>query len=62
MSELIRDPLIITVSEFRKMVGKEAEQYSDEQISKLIVQLDFIAELFIKGKFASKEAAYKKDD
>ena len=40
--------LIISVKEFRKLAGKGADAFSDEQVSDLIISLDFIAELFIK--------------
>lgn len=40
--------LIMSVKEFRKLVGKEAESFSDDEIIDLISGLDFMAELFIK--------------
>lgn len=41
---------IISVEEFRKLTGFASEQFSDEQITELIIQLDFMAQLFIKNK------------
>jgi hypothetical protein len=46
----MQEQTIITVEEFRKLAGKEAEQFSDEQIQELIIGLDFMAQLFIKSK------------
>lgn len=54
MSKLIRDPLIISVSEFRKLTGKMTDGYTDEEVEQYIIQLDFMAELFIKQKLGGK--------
>lgn len=40
--------LIISVKEARKLMGKEAEKYTDEQVIKIITDLDFIASMAIK--------------
>ena len=40
--------LIISVKEARKLMGKEAEKYTDEQVIKIITDLDFIAGMAIK--------------
>ena len=45
----MNDQLIITIGEFRKLTGKATEQFTDEQITELIMQLDFMAELFVKS-------------
>jgi len=44
------EDLIISVKEFRKLAGKEVEEFSDEQIKELILDLDFVAGLFVKSK------------
>lgn len=41
--------LIITVKEARKILGKTYAKYSDEQIARLIKQLDSIAGAHIKS-------------
>jgi 5-bromo-4-chloroindolyl phosphate hydrolysis protein len=40
--------LIITVKEARKLLGKDYEQMTDEQIEELIIQLDEIARLSLR--------------
>lgn len=40
---------VITVKEARKILGKEAHKLTDEQIEKLIDDLDFIARYAIKN-------------
>lgn len=42
------EKLIISVKEARKLMGKEAEKYTDEQVIKIITDLDFMAEMAIK--------------
>lgn len=39
---------VITVKETRKILGKEAHKLTDEEIEKLIDDLDFIARYSIK--------------
>lgn len=46
---------IITVKEFRKIVGKEADSFSDDEIRDYINELDFLAELFIEMQLKNKE-------
>lgn len=41
---------IISVEEFRELAGVASEQFSDDEITELIIQLDFMAQLFIKSK------------
>lgn len=41
--------LIITVKEARKILGKPYAKHSDEQIARMIKQLDSIAETHIKS-------------
>ena len=41
--------LIISTKEARKILGKEYAKYSDEQITRMIKQLDSIAEAYIKS-------------
>ncbi len=55
MSELLRDPLIMSVGEFRKLTGEATDRFNDEQVVRLIIQLNFIAELFIEGINTEKE-------
>jgi hypothetical protein len=43
------ESLIITVKEARKILGKTYAKYSDEQITRMIKQLDSIAEAHIKS-------------
>lgn len=50
MSDLLRDPLIMTVKEFRKLTGKDTAHISDENIERYISQLDFMAQMFIAKK------------
>lgn len=52
--------LTITVEQARKLSMGSLDTKSDKEVEQLIVQLDFLAELFIKGVVASKEATYKK--
>jgi hypothetical protein len=44
------EQLIMTIKEFRKLAGKEAARFSDEQIVELIISLDFMAGLYVKDK------------
>lgn len=39
----------ISVDEFKKLAGKDAEQYSDVQLSEIINQLDVLAMLYINN-------------
>lgn len=39
--------LIITVNEARKLLGKSYQNYSDEEVARMIKQLDSIADSFI---------------
>jgi hypothetical protein len=48
---------IISVEEFRRLTGLASESYSDEQIEELILQLDFIARLYIKSKKQGEKAS-----
>ena len=41
------EDLIISIKEFRKLAGKEAARFSDEQIIELIIDFDFMATMFI---------------
>lgn len=49
MSNLLREPLIMSVAEFRKLTGAATAHMPDEQIEQYIAQLDFIAQLFVEG-------------
>jgi hypothetical protein len=42
------EQLIMTIKEFHKAAGKEAARFSDNQIVELIMDLDFMAKLFIQ--------------
>lgn len=46
---------IISIKEFRKIAGKASEQFSDEQISELIMQLDYLAEIFVNKTLRKQE-------
>lgn len=48
LASVMNDQLIISIKEFRKLTGRATQQFSDEQITEFITQLDFIAELFVK--------------
>jgi hypothetical protein len=41
---------IISVEEFRKLAGIASESFSDDEITELIMQLDFMAQLYIKSQ------------
>lgn len=49
---------IITVAEARKLAKGSLDDKSDEEVEQYIVQLDFLAEMFIKGVAARKETAH----
>lgn len=46
---------VISIKEFRKIAGKASEQFSDEQISELIMQLDYLAEIFVNKTLRKQE-------
>lgn len=46
---------IISIKEFRKIAGKTSDQFSDEQISELIMQLDYLAEIFVNKTLRKQE-------
>lgn len=46
---------IISIKEFRKIASKASEQFSDEQISELIMQLDYLAEIFVNKTLRKQE-------
>lgn len=50
MSDLLRDPLIMSVKEFRKLTGKDTAHLSDEDVERYISNLDFIAQMFVASK------------
>lgn len=41
--------LVITIKEARKILGKEAEDYSDTQIEELIINYQSIARMYFKS-------------
>ena len=45
----MQEQLTISIDEFKKLAGKKAEQYSDEQLSEIIDQLDVLAGLYINS-------------
>lgn len=51
----MKNSQIITIKEFRKIVGKDADGFSDDEIEEYINKLDLLAELYIKRYVASKE-------
>jgi len=46
----MNEQTIISIEEFRKLAGHASDQFSDDEIAELIIQLDFMAQLFIKSK------------
>lgn len=46
---------IISVKEFRKFAGKEAERFSDDEVLELINQLDILAQLYINSRKTSTD-------
>lgn len=46
--------LIISIKEFRKLVGKKADQLNDAQVKKVIMDLDFIAKIYINSRKENK--------
>ncbi len=46
---------VISINEFRRIAGKASEQFSDEQISELIMQLDYLAEIFVNKTLRKQE-------
>ncbi len=46
----MQDETIISIKEFRKFAGKEAERFSDEEVLELINQLDILAQLYINSR------------
>jgi len=46
----------ISVDELKKISGKEAELYSDEQLLEIINQLDVIAMMFINNSKRADES------
>lgn len=53
---------IITVTEARKLAKGCLDDKSDAEVEQYIVQLDFLAEMFIKDVVVRKETAYKQKD
>jgi hypothetical protein len=51
----MNDEQVISIDEFRKVAGKDADQYDDVQIKELILHLDFMAQLFNKNQRSKKE-------
>lgn len=41
---------IISVEEFRKLTGFASESFSDDEITELIMRLDFMAQLYINSQ------------
>lgn len=50
MSDLLREPPIMSVAEFRKITGVATSAMSDEQIERYIAELDLAAQLFVASK------------
>jgi len=53
----MQEESIISVEEFRRLTGFASNEYSDEQIEELIIQLDFVAQLYIKSKKQGEKAS-----
>lgn len=49
-SILIGERLVITTKEARKLLGKDFNQFSDDQIDDIITKLDLLAQGFINSK------------
>ncbi len=66
MKDLQAKSLILSVSEIRKIANSVQQgcldDKSDDEVEQHITELDFLAELFLKGVVARKETAYKKED
>ena len=54
--------LIITVKELRNIAGEAVAHLSDDELVKSIVNLDFLAGLYVKWGFPRKEVADKVED
>lgn len=52
MSELLQNPPIMTVGEFRNLTGNATLHMSDEEIQEHIAELDILAQLFVAKKKA----------
>lgn len=50
MSELLREPPIMSVTEFRKITGAVTSAMTDEQVEKYIAELDLVAQLYVASK------------
>lgn len=46
----MNEQTIISVEEFRKLAGFASDQFSDDEITELIIQLDFMAQLYINSQ------------
>lgn len=42
-------PPTMSVAEFRKLTGKQSQQFSDEQITDIVNELTLYADLYIKS-------------
>lgn len=66
MNDLLSYSPIVTVAEVRKIADSISkgclDDKTDDEVEQYITQLDFLAELFLKGKIARKEAAHTKRD
>lgn len=51
---MVASPLIISIKEARKVLGKSAKHLSDEQIVTIIVLLTDISFQYIKNKSSNK--------
>lgn len=50
MTELLRDPPIMSVAEFRKITGSATAAMTDEQVEQYIAELDLVAQLYVASK------------
>ena len=49
-----QEELIISIGEARKLLGKEAQEYSDEKVEKLIREMMFLCNILIKDNLVNK--------
>lgn len=66
MKNLQAKPLILPISEIRKIADSVKkgclDDKSDNEVEQFITELDFLAELFLKGVVARKETAHKQEE
>ena len=51
------EKLIISIKDFRSLTGETTAHLSDDEVVESIMQLDFLAEMYVKRAIAGKEKA-----